>query len=46
MRGGDYGDRPHEPSPASRFYDEMYPLYRALYPALRPTLNAVAGLVA
>ncbi len=35
-----------EPSPASRFYDEMYPLYRALYPALRPTFNAVAGLVA
>lgn len=34
-----------EPSPASRFYEEMYPLYRALYPALRPTFNAVAGLV-
>lgn len=34
-----------EPGPASRFYEEMYPLYRALYPALRPTFNAVAGLV-
>jgi xylulokinase len=30
------------PGPASRFYEEMYPLYRALYPALRPTFNAVA----
>ncbi len=30
------------PGPASRFYEEMYPLYRALYPALRPTFNAIA----
>ncbi len=34
-----------EPGSTSRFYEEMYPLYRALYPALRPTFTAVAGLV-
>jgi xylulokinase len=32
------------PGPASATYEEMYPLYRGLYPALRPSFNAVAGI--
>lgn len=34
------------PGPATRFYKEMYPLYRALYPALRPTFQGIAQLIA
>ncbi len=30
------------PGPAVAAYAQMYPLYRGLYPALRPTFNAVA----
>jgi xylulokinase len=30
------------PSPASVAYEKVYPLYRDLYPALRPSFNAVA----
>ncbi len=30
------------PGPASAIYHELYPLYRRLYPALRPSFNAVA----
>ncbi len=30
------------PSPASAVYRRIYPLYRGLYPALRPTFNAIA----
>jgi len=30
------------PSPASAAYADIYPLYRELYPALRPSFNAVA----
>mgnify|MGYP001821850819 FL=1 len=30
-----------EPSPASKVYQEVYPLYRDLYPALQPTFNAI-----
>jgi xylulokinase len=30
------------PGPASKVYQEVYPLYRALYPALRPSFEAVA----
>jgi xylulokinase len=32
------------PGPASGTYGEMYPLYRALYPALRASFNGVARL--
>ncbi len=32
------------PSPARAVYQEMYPLYKGLYPALRPNFNAVAEL--
>ncbi len=32
------------PGPAGAAYREIYPLYRGLYPALRPTFNAAAGL--
>jgi xylulokinase len=32
------------PSPASAAYAETYPLYRELYPALRPSFDAVARL--
>ena len=32
------------PSPASTIYQEMYPLYGELYPALRPSFNAVARM--
>ena len=32
------------PGPASATYQEMYPLYRGLYPALRPSFNAVARI--
>jgi xylulokinase len=32
------------PGPASATYEEMYPLYRELYPALRPSFNAVARI--
>ena len=31
-----------EPSPPSKVYQEVYPLYRDLYPALQPTFNAIA----
>jgi xylulokinase len=31
-----------EPGPAKQAYQELYPLYRDLYPALRPSFNAVA----
>jgi xylulokinase len=30
------------PGPASAAYRRIYPLYRGLYPALRPTFNAIA----
>ncbi len=30
------------PGPASVTYEEVYPLYRGLYPALRPSFNAMA----
>jgi len=30
------------PGPASAAYGEVYPLYRGLYPALRPSFNALA----
>ena len=30
------------PGPASKVYQEVYPLYRDLYPALRPSFNAIA----
>ncbi len=30
------------PGPASASYQDFYPLYRDLYPALRPTFNAIA----
>ena len=33
------------PGPARAGYEGMYPLYRDLYPALRPTFNGVAQLV-
>ena len=32
------------PGPASATYEEMYPLYRGLYPALRPSFNAIARI--
>jgi xylulokinase len=32
------------PGPASATYQELYPLYCELYPALRPTFNAVAPI--
>jgi xylulokinase len=32
------------PGPASAAYQEMYPLYRGLYPALRPSFNAIAQI--
>jgi xylulokinase len=32
------------PGPASAAYQEVYPLYRDLYPALRPTFNAAARI--
>lgn len=32
------------PGPARAIYQESYPLYRDLYPALRPIFNAAAGL--
>jgi xylulokinase len=32
------------PGPASAPYEQAYPLYRDLYPALRPSFNAVARL--
>jgi xylulokinase len=32
------------PGPASATYQEMYPLYGELYPALRPSFNAVARM--
>lgn len=32
------------PGLASAAYEDMYPLYRALYPALRPCFNAVARM--
>jgi xylulokinase len=32
------------PGPASAVYEETYPLYRELYPALRSTFNAVAQI--
>ncbi len=32
------------PGPANATYEQMYPLYRDLYPALRPSFNAVAQL--
>ncbi|MDD3824433.1 MAG: xylulokinase [Anaerolineae bacterium] len=31
------------PGPACAAYDELYPLYRDLYPALCPTFNGLAG---
>jgi xylulokinase len=31
-----------EPSPARATYEEIYPLYRDLYPALRPSFKAIA----
>ena len=31
------------PGKNQQFYDEIYPLYRELYPALRPTFNAIAS---
>lgn len=31
------------PGPACAAYDELYPLYRELYPALCPTFNGLAG---
>jgi xylulokinase len=31
------------PGKNQQFYDEIYPLYRGLYPALRPTFNAIAS---
>ena len=34
----------NKPGTASAHYQEYYPLYRELYPALRPSFNAVAGL--
>jgi xylulokinase len=30
------------PGPAKKVYQEVYPLYRDLYPALRPSFNAIA----
>jgi hypothetical protein len=33
------------PGPASAAYQKMYPLYRELYPALRPNFNAIARIV-
>ena len=30
------------PGPAGKVYQEVYPLYRDLYPALRPSFNAIA----
>ena len=30
------------PARQSKVYEEIYPLYRDLYPALRPSFNAVA----
>ena len=32
------------PGPAVAAYEGLYPLYRALYPALRPSFNAIAQL--
>lgn len=32
------------PGPASAVYEQMYPLYRGLYPALRPSFDAVARI--
>jgi len=32
------------PGPANATYEQMYPLYRDLYPTLRPSFNAVAQL--
>jgi hypothetical protein len=34
------------PGPAGKVYQEVYPLYRDLYPALRPSFNAIARAVA
>ncbi|MCS7281888.1 MAG: xylulokinase [Anaerolineae bacterium] len=34
------------PGPATSFYEDMYPLYRALYPALCSTFQGVARLIA
>ncbi|WP_322797776.1 xylulokinase [Thermoflexus sp.] len=34
------------PGPAARFYNEMYPLYRKLYPALQPAFQEIARLIA
>jgi hypothetical protein len=33
-----------QPGTVSARYQEIYPDYRELYPVLRPSLNAVAGL--
>ena len=33
------------PGPAGKVYPEVYPLYRDLYPALRPSFNAIARAV-
>jgi xylulokinase len=30
------------PGPAGAIYEELYPLYRDLYPALQPAFNAIA----
>jgi len=32
------------PGPAVATYEGLYPLYRALYPALQPSFNAIAQL--
>jgi xylulokinase len=34
-----------EPGPASKVYQDIYPLYRDLYPALRPSFNAIASVI-
>jgi xylulokinase len=34
-----------QPGPARAAYQDIYPLYRELYPALRPSFNAIAQTV-